>query len=156
MEFDNNRVLYNIMRIELFATIIFASTFSLAFMDIYKSKFLPLEGYQFALLIVLFFIVIGTLWYAQKQSFFSIETGGPDIVIRYFVIKPKFISMKPKMVVIPKNEFYKYEIETSFLGRRKALILYQKTPKGILKYPPIYVTSLNKEEHEKLKLALQY
>jgi len=31
-----------------------------------------------------------------------------------------------------------------------------ETPKGILKYPPIYVTSLNKEEHEKLKLALQY
>jgi len=155
MEFDNNEIVFNIMRKELFATIVFAGAFSLSFLDVYKTDFLPLEGYQFALLIVLFFVFLGYLWYAQKQSFFSIEAGGPNIIIKYFIIMPRFITMKPKMIEIPRSQFHKYKIESSFFGRRKALILYQKTNKGVVKYPPIYISSLTKEEMKKLKLALQ-
>jgi len=155
MEFDNNKALYSVMRIELIATILFAGSFSVSFLDIYKTDFLPLKGYQFALIIVLFFVSLSYVWYGLKHTYFSINTNGENILIKYFRITPKFIKPKPKMVQIPKRAFVKYKIENSFMGKRKALYLFQRTNKGVVKYPPIYITSLNANELEKLKLALQ-
>jgi len=156
MEFDNNKALYSVMRIELIGTILFAATFSISFLDVFKTPFLPLEGYQFALLIFVGFITLAYLWYSLQHTYFSINTRGDNILIKYFRITPKFISPKPKMIKIPKTAFVKYKIESSFMGKRKALYLFQKTKKGVVKYPPIYITSLNADEIEKLKLALQY
>lgn len=158
MEFDNQRVIFSTMRIELIATIIFGATFSLAFLDIYKTDFLPLKSYQFALIIVFIFFLVGYVWYGFPHSFFHMETNNSDIIIRYFKITPKFIKAKPKMIVVPKNTYVKYliEYENYFLWKRKNLILFQKTPKGIVKYPPIHISSLNEDELQKLKSALQY
>ena len=156
MEFDNNKALFSVMRIELIATIIFAASFSLSFLDIYKTSFMPWDGWQFALLISAVFLGIAIFWYSLNHSYFSLNTNGDSILIKYFRITPKFITPKPKMVEIPKASFLKYTIQSSFMGKRKALFLFQRTKKGVVKYPPIYITSLNSQEIEKLKMALQY
>lgn len=156
MEFDNNKALYSVMKIELIATIIFAASFSLSFLDIYKTSFMPWKGWQFAMLIVAVFLVLGFFWYSLNHTYFSLNTTGDSILIKYFRITPKFITPKPKMVKIPKASFVKYTIESSFMGKRKALFLFQRTKKGVVKYPPIYITSLNSQEIAKLKTALQY
>jgi len=156
MEFDNNKYLFKIMTRELYATVLFGASVPISFLGIYKNDLLPLENYQYALLIVFLFIAFSYLWYAQNKSFFSINTNGNIIVIKYFKILPKFISRKPKMVKIPKSAYVKYSIETSYFGRRKALYLFQNTKKGVVKYPPIYISALDEDEMQKLKLALQY
>ncbi len=155
MTFDNNKALYSVMRVELIASIIFMGTFSISFLDVYKSKLLPLEGYQFALLIAAIFLLLALMWYNIKYSYFSIDTSD-GILIKYFRITPKFITPKPKMVNIPKSTYVKYQIKKSFFGLRTELILFQKTKKGVVSYPPIYISALNKEEIRKLKTALQY
>ena len=156
MEFDNNKFLFKIMTRELYATVLFGGAVPISFLGVYKNDILPLENYQYALLIVSLFAFFSYLWYGQNNSFFSINTNGNAIVIKYFKILPKFISKKPRMVKIPKTAYVKYSIETSYLGRRKALYLFQNTKKGVVKYPPIYISALNEEEMQKLKLALQY
>ena len=156
MEFDNNKALYSVMKVELIATVVFAASFSVSFLDTYKTDFLPLEGYQFAGLITAIFIILSYVWYGLKHTYFSINTNGDNILIKYFRITPKFIKPKPKMVKIPKRAFVKYEIEESFMGKRKALYLFQRSQKGVVKYPPIYITSLNENEIEELKRALQF
>ena len=146
------------MRVELIAAIVFGVTFSLSFLDMYKTDFLPLKSYQFALIIFFIFLIAGYLWYGFPHSFFSLETDNKDITIRYFKLTPKFIKPKHKMVVIPKKAYVKYliEYENYFFWKRRNLILFQKMPKGIVKYPPIHITSLNEDELRKLKSALQY
>ena len=156
MEFDNNKYLFKIMTRELYATVLFGGSVPIAFLGVYQNNFLPLENYQYALLIVFLFALFSYLWYGQNNSFFSINTNQNAIIIKYFKILPKFINKKPKMVKIPKSAYVKYSIETSYFGRRKALYLFQNTKKGVVKYPPIYISALNEEEIQKLKLALQY
>ena len=155
MNFDNNKALFSVMRVELIASIVFMGLFSISFLDIYKTKTLPLEGYQFALLIATIFILLALVWYNIMYSYFSIDTSN-GILIKYFRITPKFITPKPKMVKISKSTYVKYQIKKSFFGLRTALILYQRTKKGVVIYPPIYISALNNEEIKKLKTALQY
>jgi len=156
MEFDNSNALFKAMKIELYAIVLFGASIPVSFLGVYKNDFLPLKDYQYALLIAALFFSIGIYWYGLKQYFFSLNTNTNDIVIKYFRIVPKFITLKPKMIKIPKNTYVKYTIETSFFGKRKALILFQRTKKGVVKYPPIYITALNKDEINKLTIALKY
>lgn len=156
MKFDNGTALYRIMKKELITTLVFAAVFSISFLDIYKTPFLPLEGYQFAILITLFFLLVAFFWYGKNYSYFSFDNTGENIIIKYFRITPKIFQTKPKMIRIPKSSFAKYTIKTSFMGARKALFLFQKTKQGIVKYPPIYITALSPDEIKKLESALQY
>ena len=156
MKFDNNKALFNVMVAELITPLVWVSLTSIAFLDVYKNNYLPLENYQYALIITLLFLTIGYFWYGQKKSYFSLDTDSNIIIIKYFHIRPKFFKPKPKLVKIPKSTYVKYKIEKSFYGLRSSLFLFQKTKQGVVKYPPIYISSLNTEELEKLKLALQY
>lgn len=155
MKFDNNKALYKIMRTELISPLVFAALISISFLGIYSNKYLPLENYEFALLILAIFLVLSYFWYGAKKSYFSLDANGNSIIIKYFVITPKFFKTKPQMVKIPKSSFFKYNIESSFFGMKKSLFLFQKTPKGVVKYPPIYISALNSNELEMLKKALQ-
>ena len=156
MKFDNNKALFNIMRVEIIAPLVFISIMSISFLGVYKNSYLPLEDYQFALLFTGIFLILSYFWYSLKQSYFSIDTDGNSIIIKYFLVTPKFISTKPKMVKISKTSYVKYTIESSLYGKRQTLFLFQKTKNGIVKYPPIYITSLSAEEIKKLKIALEY
>ncbi len=156
MEFDNNKTLYNAMRTELFATVIFGSLVPLSFLGIYQNKFIELADYQYALIIVLVYSVVAYFWYGLQPHYISINTNGNDILIKYFRILPKFIKPKPKMVKIPKTTYVKYKIETSSFGMKKALYLFQRTKKGVVKYPAIYISSLKEDEIDKLMIALKF
>jgi hypothetical protein len=140
----------------LYATVLFGASVPLSFLGIYQNSLLPLKDYQYALLIVLLFVIVAHYWYGINKNFISVNTDGDNIVIKYFRILPKIIKPKPKMVRIPKSSYVKYKIESSLFGKKKALYLFQRTKKGIVKYPPIYVNSLKKEEMEQLKQALKF
>jgi hypothetical protein len=156
MEFDNGKDLYRILRVELIGTIVFGATFSVSFIGVYKNSYLPLEGYHYALIILFIFGLLSAYWYGLKHSYFAFNSTNQEIVIKYFRMLPKFIKPKPKMVKIPRSTYVKYTIETSMMGKRKALYLFQRTKKGVVKYPPIYITSLNTNELELLKRALHF
>ena len=53
-----------------------------------------------------------------------------------------------------KASFAKYDIVTGFFNQKDSLVLYQKTPKGVAKYPPIPLTLLNKKQKTELKRTL--
>ncbi len=155
MEFDNTNVLYKVLKYELFATIAFGSTFGVAFLDIYNNPYLPLKGYQYAIIIFLIFFFGGFFWYGLHHTYISVNNAGEDIIIKYFRILPKFIRPKPKMIKIPKSTYHSYQIERSFFGLRKNLILLQRTKKGVVKYPPISIGSFNADQMNKLELILK-
>lgn len=59
-----------------------------------------------------------------------------------------------KAIEIPKSQFVKYEIKKSNLGLRTSIILYQRTKKGIAKYPPVAINTLTKSERRDMFDAL--
>ncbi len=99
-------------------------------------------------------IFIFCLWFAGNLGFnyLYISFENEMLVIKYFSVSP--VSGKHKMIEIPLQSLYKYEIETSIYGLRKDLILFRRTPKGIAKYPPVSITLLSDKDLAMLQKAL--
>jgi hypothetical protein len=53
-------------------------------------------------------------------------------------------------IEIPKSQFIKYEIKKKYFGLRTSIVLYQKTDKGLSKYPPVSLATLDKSEKRDL------
>lgn len=99
-------------------------------------------------------IFIFFLWFAGNLglNYLYISFENEMLVIKYFSVSP--VSGKHKMIEIPWQSLYKYEIETSIYGLRKDLILFRRTPKGIAKYPPVSITLLSDKDLTMLLKAL--
>ncbi|MDR3093995.1 MAG: hypothetical protein LBU62_05055 [Bacteroidales bacterium] len=99
-------------------------------------------------------IFLGFYWhqYKMEYSYFYFSNNGKNLVFRFYSLRN--LHGKPKSIEIAKLNFYKYDITTAFFDKKEYLILYQKTPKGIAKYPPISLTLLNRNQKTDLKRAL--
>jgi len=93
-------------------------------------------------------------WFQHKMeyTYFYFSNNNKNLIFRFYSLR--IFSGKPKTIEIPKKNFMKYDILTSFFNKKDFLVLYQKTPKGIVKYPPISLTLLNKNQKTELKRAL--
>ena len=90
--------------------------------------------------------------YQMKYTYFYFSNNGKNLVFRFYSLR--IISGKPKTIEIPKNNFLKYDITTGFFNKKESLVLFQKTKKGVAKYPPISLTLLGKDKKRDLKRAL--
>jgi hypothetical protein len=88
----------------------------------------------------------------RDHNYFYYTDQRLKLVFRYYSVA-SFIS-NPNSVEIKKTDFLKFEVEKKLLGLRKYLILYQKTPKGVAKYPPISISLLKKAEEKVLSDSL--
>ena len=79
--------------------------------------------------------------------------AGPDkIRVRFKSLAP--FNSSSNSVVIKTEDFHSYKIKYSLLGLKKVLILFQKTPSGLAKYPAIGFSALTDADIEKIKKAL--
>ena len=90
--------------------------------------------------------------YQMHYTYFYFSNNGKNLVFRFYSLR--FFSGKPKTIEISKTSFLKYDIATNFFDKKDSLILYQKTAKGVAKYPPISLTLLAKKQKTELKRAL--
>jgi hypothetical protein len=75
------------------------------------------------------------------------------LILRFYSLNP--ISQMKNSIEIPKQNFKKFEVETSMFGIKEKLILYQNIQKGLFKYPPVSITALKKPEKEELINSLK-
>jgi hypothetical protein len=90
--------------------------------------------------------------YQMHYTYFYFSNNSKNLVFRFYSLR--FFSGKPKTIEIAKSSFVKYDIVTSFFNKKDSLVLYQKTTKGVAKYPPISLTLLGKKQKTELKRAL--
>ena len=90
--------------------------------------------------------------YRMKYTYFYFSNSGKNLVFRFYTLR--VIAGKPKTIEISKTNFVKYDIVTDFFSKKDSLVLYQKTPKGVAKYPPISLTLLSKNKKTELKRTL--
>ena len=98
------------------------------------------------------FLLFYWLQYNMEYTYFYFSNNSKNLVFKFYSLR-NFYG-KPKSIEIPKQTFVKYDIVMSFFNKKDSLILYQKTPKGIAKYPPISITLLNKKQKTELKRTL--
>ena len=86
--------------------------------------------------------------YNMKYSYFYFSNNGKNLVFKFYSLR--IFSGKPQTIEISKLNFVKYELISEFFNKRTSLVLFQKTPKGIAKYPPISLTLLSKTQKKDL------
>lgn len=118
----------------------------------FKNPLWGIERNQFAILATVIFVIYYSFGYFRDINYFYFNNNSTKIVIRYYSLKP--LSSDQNSLEINKQDFYKFEIKSSYGGLRKYLVIYQRTPKGIAKYPPISISILKKHDVDQLTREL--
>lgn len=89
----------------------------------------------------------------KNYYFIHFDDKGEELSVKYMHVHP-FIGSK-KSVVIPTRQFHKFEVQKKMGGLQPYLFLYQKTNRGIAKYPGICISGLSANDYRKLTGHLQ-
>jgi len=98
------------------------------------------------------FLIFNWFQYKMEYTYFYFSNNGKNLIFRFYSLR-NFYG-KPKTIEISRTCFMKYDIATSFFNTKESLVLYQRTTKGVAKYPPISLTLLSKRQKTELKRAL--
>lgn len=112
--------------------------------------FLP--NYLFEIILSVLSLSAFAIYLMIGYNYIYFSTEGDKVILRYQTLNP-FIE-NPKSIEIDKSTFVKHEIINSFLGLKESVVLYQKSLKGIAKYPPVGINSLKKSEKEAMLKTL--
>jgi hypothetical protein len=108
--------------------------------DVYTDYLIPIPGKYYSIFFVFLFFLYMIYRGQLQYHFISFSDEGNKIILRYYRFSG--ISQKYRSFEILKSAFYTYEIHRHFFGRRAEMVLFQRTPKGIAKYPPVPLTAL--------------
>jgi len=136
-----------------FIFLFFSTIVTIGFMyDFYQKYLIPMPSWIYSIFFIIIFIIYFVLRTQKKYHiiFFDDEEEPNVITIKFSPLSS--LSGKSRMIKIPKNSLYKFEIEKKFYNLRKELVLYQNTKKGIAKYPGIPINLLS---NEKLNLLIE-
>jgi len=87
----------------------------------------------------------------KLNNMIFMDTGN-KIILRYYPLHP--FHDKFKSIEIPKDQFSHFQIKKGIFNLRTQIILFQKTDRGVAKYPPVSITSLSKKDKDSLLLLL--
>lgn len=149
MTLDNGRTIIN-LRIKLF----FATILLIAWLIVvYAAELInfPLLGFSDTIWTVAFvavYIIIALMPMVRNVQYVSFSDEEDHLVFRYFFAG--IVGGKKNSISISKKSFSGYKYEKKFFGLKRSLILFQKIGQGVAKYPPIYITALNKDQRTRL------
>jgi len=121
-------------------------------LNLYQKSYLGITGAGYIAIlsgVLILYLIWGII---RDYHYFYYSDQSLKLVFRYYSIATFF--RKPTSIEIKKDTFLKFQIEKKLLGLKKYLILYQKTPKGVAKYPPISISLLKKVEERDLSASL--
>lgn len=89
----------------------------------------------------------------KNYHFVQFRDTGEEVSVKYFHVHP-FIGSK-KSVVIPVKQLVQYKIAYKWKGLQYELVLYQRTNRGLAKYPGIPLAGFSRNDYRKLKYHLE-
>ncbi len=104
------------------------------------------------LILVAVYLFLAFLPMILNYQYISFSDDKEKIIFRYF--NAGIVGGKKNSIEINKSSFSGYKIESATFGLVKSIILFQKLREGVAKYPPIYISSLSKEEKAKIIRSL--
>jgi len=154
MTFDNSKQIIN-LRIRLFVvTVLFLAYLALAYVaKIIKFPILGLSDTAWTVIfaVIQFLIAFLPMFLNYQYVYFSDE--GDTIVFRYFTTG--IVGGKKNSIEINKRTFAGFKTGSKFFGLILSLTLFQQIGQKIAKYPPVYISALNKDQRNKVLRSLQ-
>jgi hypothetical protein len=153
MTFDNSKTIIGV-RIKLFiATVLFLVYIALTYaVKLIKFPLLGMSDTAWTLILIALYLFVAFLPMILNYQFVFFSDEGDRLVFRYFTAG--IVGGKKNSVEINKKTFAGYKTETQLFGLAKSIILFQKMGQGVAKYPPVYISALNKEQRSKLFMSL--
>jgi hypothetical protein len=153
MTFDNSKTIIS-LRIKLFAaTVALMAYLAVAYIiKLVRFPFLGMSDTIWTIIFVGIWVILAFMPLVLNYQFISYSDDGDYIVFRYFT--SGIVGGKKNSVEINKTTFSGYKIETSFFGLVQSIVLFQKFPQGVAKYPPVYISALKPDERQKLIKSL--
>lgn len=153
MTFDNSKTIIGV-RIKLFAaTVVFLAYVALAYAaKLIKFPFLGLSDTAWTLILVAVYLVIAFLPMVLNYQFVFFSDEGDRLVFRYFTAG--IVGGRKNSVEISKRAFAGYQTDSRLFGLVRSITLFQQMGQGVAKYPPVYISALNKEQRSKLFSSL--
>ena len=153
MTFDNSKTIIGV-RIKLFAaTVLLLVYIALVYaIKLIKFPLLGLNDTVWTLILVAIYLIIAFLPMILNYQFVSFSDEGENLVFRYFTAG--IVGGKKNSVEIKKISFKGYKSESKFFGLVRSVVLFQKIGKEVAKYPPVYISALNRDQRSKLFATL--
>ncbi|PKP34960.1 MAG: hypothetical protein CVT98_10460 [Bacteroidetes bacterium HGW-Bacteroidetes-15] len=156
MKIDNTQTAIKIqMQKRLIAVVVAVLVALLYFISEFSSFLINITGLPktvFTIFFLLFFFVFYFyhLFAASSFTFYSDEEG--KIIVRFYQLNG--FNTSKLSYEIPKSEFTSYRLEYKYFKLRENLILFRKFQGNIVRYPPLSISALTKDERKKLLLSL--
>lgn len=120
--------------------------------DYFEDPVMGIERNQLAFIATLIYAIYYSMTYVRDLAYFYFNSDSSKIIVRYYSLKP--LSSEQNSIEVNKQDFYKFEINAPYGGLRNYLTIYQRTNKGIAKYPPVSISILKKKDVEQLTREL--
>jgi len=144
MKLDNSKTIIS-SKIKLFAvTVFFSAHIILSATKLFELTLFGWSSMVWTIIFVSIWIFIVLLPMILNYQFISYSDDDEFIVFRYF--KSGIFGGRKNSIEIEKKTFAGYKTEKQLMGLSLSITLYQNLEKGIAKYPPIYISALNKEQ----------
>jgi hypothetical protein len=111
-----------------------------------------IHGTAMIVAIIVLIVAFYSWYFVKDYNYIYFSDEGNKYILRYFNFLPTILSQKS--IEIQKGALVKYTVEKSVFGLREELVLFEKTKKGIAKYPNVSITLLNPDQKEQLIKAL--
>jgi hypothetical protein len=153
MKLDNSKAIIS-FRIRLFAvTVLFLGYIILSYAaKAFKLTLFGLSDTTWTIILAFVWLFIALLPMFLNYQYISYSDEGETIIFRYFT--SGIVGGKKNSVEIGKRTFAGYKTENKLFGLIRSITLYQHFKEGVAKYPPIYISALNKEERSKIFRSL--
>jgi hypothetical protein len=129
----------------LFLVLLYTTTY-------FEEPVLGIDRNKYAVAATILYIAYYMISFLRDINYFYFNNNSSKIIMRYYSLRP--LSNDQNSLEVSKQEFQKFEIKKMLGGFRKYLIIYQRTAKGIAKYPPISISILKKKDVEQLTREL--
>jgi hypothetical protein len=153
MKFDNRKNTYKIwFRKFLLTAILLTLIILFGFSEYFKKPVLGLDKSFYLISLGIIYVILIIINAMLKHDFVFYGDVGDKIIMRYYPIR--VMNRKKNSIEIPKNKFVRFEIEKFFFGMKERIILFQKTRNGIARYPAVSLSAVDRQDRERLKIAL--
>ena len=150
MTFDNANYNVKIKLIRLTLLLVTAGSITVISMFDELNTKLGFDRMYISLSILGIYILYNVFRIVKEYNFIYFSTEVGKLTIRYY--QSITFNKKCKSFEFPLAEFYKYEIQKK--GIKTFLTIYRRQDKQIVKYPPICINSLKKNEREQITKTL--
>ena len=153
MTFDNSKTIIG-LRIKLFgATIVFLTYIVLTYIaEMIKYPLLGMSDTAWTLILVSLYLFLAFLPMFLNYQYIYFSDEGEKIIFRYFTAG--IVGGKKNSIEIDKRTFSGYKTESRLFGFILSITLFQQFKEGVAKYPPVYISALNREERAKVLKSL--